>query len=155
MASGTFLFESQSLPLAYLPAMATLDDPRKYLLDALSRAGVTLKAASERAGMNHAYLHQFIHKGKPRYLAEQVREALAKAYGVDPERLRPPPAKPRPSAVGQPLRRTVGRPFAGELIEDPDELALVRWWRKLELPERRLVTRMMRPPGLSEQDDAA
>jgi transcriptional regulator with XRE-family HTH domain len=47
------------------------------------------------------------------------------------------------------LGRTVppGGPLVGEFIEDPDELALIRFWRSLETPEeRRLLARMMANP---------
>ena len=46
-----------------------------------------------------AYLHQFIHRGTPRVLAEDDREALAKHLGCSPEEIkhgRPPSGEARP-----------------------------------------------------------
>lgn len=38
-------------------------------------------------------------------------------------------------------------PGAGEFIENPDELALVAFWRSLTPDERRMVLKLMQPPA--------
>lgn len=64
-----------------------------------------LKRASLACGKNHAYLHQFVHRGTPRRLPEDVRHALAAHLGVDQSVLReanplPPPLDPHPNPPG-------------------------------------------------------
>ncbi|MDA1309281.1 MAG: peptidase S24 [Proteobacteria bacterium] len=61
-----------------------------------------LKRASLACGKNHAYLHQFVHRGTPRRLPEDVRYALAAHLGVDQSVLRntdlhTPPLDPHPN----------------------------------------------------------
>ena len=57
--------------------------------------------------------------------------------------------------IGLPLAGPVspGSPYRGELVEDPDELALLGFWRKLTPDQRRMMTGMLRGVGL--QLDAA
>ena len=50
--------------------------------------GSNLRMASRAIGRNAAYLHQFIHRGTPRVLAENDRETLAEHLGCSPEELR-------------------------------------------------------------------
>lgn len=53
----------------------------------------TLKSVSVAIGKNHAYLQQFISRGVPRHLPEQVRDALARFFNVPPDEFRSgPPA---------------------------------------------------------------
>ena len=76
-----------------------LDPVRQKILDLLLEGRTNLKNASIAMGRNSAYLHQFIHRGTPRILAEHDREALAARLGCAPEELkhdRMPPRKPRP-----------------------------------------------------------
>jgi hypothetical protein len=61
-----------------------------------------LKRASLACGKNHAYLHQFVHRGTPRRLPEDARYALASHLGVDESVLRDegltgPPRDPHPN----------------------------------------------------------
>jgi hypothetical protein len=55
-------------------------DPERFSLSAMSKA----------AGMGHAYMQQFLHRGTPRRLPEDVRKKLARFLGVPESRLRPP-----------------------------------------------------------------
>lgn len=61
---------------------------RKILLDAIDSHGMDLKSLSLRVGRNHAYLHQYINKGSPRTLPEDVRDTLAEILGIDAASLR-------------------------------------------------------------------
>ena len=65
------------------------DPVRRELLDAIARSPNTtnLKQLSIDLGYNHAYLHQFIHRGSPRVLPEQTRYALAKLLNIAEEKL--------------------------------------------------------------------
>lgn len=47
--------------------------------------GKTLKDISEEIGRNHAYIQQFINRGSPRVLPQDVREALAETLGGHPD----------------------------------------------------------------------
>ena len=76
------------------------DPVRQELLKAIASAPNTtnLKQLSIDLGYNHAYLHQFIHKGSPRVLPEQTRYALAKLLNIEEEKLShspKPQGKPR------------------------------------------------------------
>ncbi|MEO9902516.1 S24 family peptidase [Nisaea sp.] len=68
-----------------------LDIQRKRILELVAHRDppTDLKKASLACGKNHAYLHQFINRGTPRKLPEDVRYALASHLGVDEAVLRP------------------------------------------------------------------
>lgn len=68
-----------------------LDTQRKRILETIAHRDppTDLKKASLACGKNHAYLHQFINRGTPRKLPEDVRYALAQHLGVDESVLRP------------------------------------------------------------------
>tara|TARA_E500000305_G_scaffold97673_1_gene88823 strand:+ start:266 stop:988 length:723 start_codon:yes stop_codon:yes gene_type:complete len=68
-----------------------LDIQRKRILELVAHRDppTDLKKASLACGKNHAYLHQFINRGTPRKLPEDVRYALARHLGVDEAVLRP------------------------------------------------------------------
>lgn len=66
-------------------------DPIRLLLASLlEERGLNHAEASRSIGRNHAYIHQFMHQGKPERLSERAREALGRLLGVDPDRLRHP-----------------------------------------------------------------
>jgi phage repressor protein C with HTH and peptisase S24 domain len=74
-----------------------LDPVRLRVLDLIERTGTDLKKASLACGKNAAYVHQFIYRGTPKILPEDVRESLAKHLGVADHELRHlevPPRKP-------------------------------------------------------------
>lgn len=65
------------------------NDPiRQRLLRLLRRNRTDLRNASLAVGRNPAYLHQFVSRGTPRILPEDVRERLAALLGVDDSELR-------------------------------------------------------------------
>lgn len=92
-----------------------LDPVRRKLLELIAHRDppTDLKKASLFCGKNHAYLHQFVHRGTPRKLPEDVRHALAAHLGVDEQVLRhdsgPPPAT---SGARQSPEITARRPSA-------------------------------------------
>lgn len=78
-----------------------LDPIRLRLLELLEARDTDLKNTSLAIGKNAAYLHQFIYRGSPKVLPEDVREALASHLEVEDAELRHkevPPRRPR-SAV--------------------------------------------------------
>lgn len=52
------------------------------VLELAGKAGQSLAELSRMLGRNDAYLHQFIHRGSPRRLAEADRRLLAAHFGV-------------------------------------------------------------------------
>ena len=76
-----------------------MDPVRQRILGLVAQNRSNLRMASLAIGRNAAYLHQFIHRGTPRVLAEDDREALAKHLGCSPEEIkhgRPPSGEARP-----------------------------------------------------------
>lgn len=81
-----------------------MDPIRQRLVELLAASGTDLKNASMAIGRNAAYLHQYVHRGTPRTLPEDVREALAPLLGVGPDELRHPNPHPNRVAVAPPRR---------------------------------------------------
>ena len=67
---------------------AQLDPVRRRLLRLMADSRTNLRTASLAIERNAFYLHQFIHRGTPRVLAEDDREALAEHLGCSPDLLR-------------------------------------------------------------------
>ena len=65
-----------------------MDSVRALVVGRLAEIGETLKSASEKLGRNHAYLQQFVQRGTPARLPEDVRRELAALLGVDEAALR-------------------------------------------------------------------
>lgn len=70
-----------------------MDLVRKLILDRLSELDLKMSEASLRIGKNHAYLQQFLKRGIPAQLPEEVRTALAELLRVPEDRLRGTSAK--------------------------------------------------------------
>ncbi|MFT9115250.1 MAG: S24 family peptidase [Acetobacter malorum] len=63
--------------------MTVLDKPRLALLDLIGRNPEhNLKSLSLALGKNDAYLQQYVKKGSPQNLREDVRDGLARIFGV-------------------------------------------------------------------------
>jgi phage repressor protein C with HTH and peptisase S24 domain len=95
-----------------------MDSVRELVVGRLAEIGETLKSASEKLGRNHAYLQQFVQRGTPARLPEDVRRDLAALMGVDEEALRgeAPPRRserarnqPRLAGLGEPAPREAQR----------------------------------------------
>ena len=69
---------------------AYLDPARRRLMVLVAEREVSLAAASRAIGRNHAYLQQFVKRGTPRRLPEEVRHVLANILDVDERTLRQP-----------------------------------------------------------------
>ncbi len=65
-----------------------LDPVRRRLLRLVADSRTNLRTASRAMERNPAYLHQFIHRGTPKVLAEDDREALAEHLGCSPDLLK-------------------------------------------------------------------
>ena len=103
--------------------MHEFDPVRVALVSHLERLGLDMKAASRQVGRNASYLQQFIKRGIPRDLPEDVREALAPLLGVSADSLRG-----KTSGKGGP------KPAAPDAIaQNTGEIDVLRAYR--ELPE--------------------
>jgi phage repressor protein C with HTH and peptisase S24 domain len=65
-----------------------MDPVRKLVVDRIAALGLDMAGVSRRLGLNHAYIQQFVTKGKPQVLPEETRRALAGLLGVDEQLLR-------------------------------------------------------------------
>ena len=70
---------------------------RERLEGAVEASGHTLKSLSVEMGRNHAYLQQYVKRGSPRVLPEDVREQLAGLLGGHPDDYRDPASRPAPT----------------------------------------------------------
>jgi phage repressor protein C with HTH and peptisase S24 domain len=75
------------------PINSMMDAVRQLIVDRAAELERSWKEISLKIGRNHAYLHQFIRKGKPPELPEPERFALARELGVEEESLRGPEAR--------------------------------------------------------------
>lgn len=64
-----------------------LDPVRRRLVAAVDHAGTTLAAVSRALERNHAYLHQFVHRGSPRRLNAETCARIGAILGIDPREL--------------------------------------------------------------------
>ncbi|MBT5265986.1 MAG: helix-turn-helix transcriptional regulator [Rhodospirillaceae bacterium] len=103
-----------------------METVRKRILELIAHRDppTDLKKASLICGKNHAYLHQFINRGTPKRLPEEVRHTLAHHLGVDESVLRmevtlPPYAIPHPDSP-----RASGLSDAGAEASPPGFIAI-------------------------------
>lgn len=82
-----------------------LDPQREYLLQLVEEHHTNLAEVSRAIGRNHAYLQQYVRRGTPRFLPEDVRDALAEHFRVSADGLRPQRWVRKP-------RAETARPFA-------------------------------------------
>lgn len=69
--------KSYFLPLSEISYSRGMDAVRKLLIEKADDAGETLASLSKKVGKNHAYLQQFVRRGIPVRLPEEVRRKLA------------------------------------------------------------------------------
>lgn len=111
----------------------TLDDPladdpvRAFLKQLLSEHGVGAVPLSKELGKNRAYFQQYLQtrRPRPRFLPRDVRIALGRYFGVDPEKFRHPEDRPDQTSGGTgPDRALLHRAFAfaqAVLGDDPED----------------------------------
>ncbi|MEM7443629.1 MAG: hypothetical protein AAF414_09905 [Pseudomonadota bacterium] len=59
-----------------------MDPARAYLIAMVKQNRATLASLSRALGRNHAYLHQFVHRGTPKKLPDRLRRELAGLLGT-------------------------------------------------------------------------
>ena len=65
------------------------DDIRRYLYGVIHARSLTLSEVSKAIGRNHAYLQQYLQRGSPRILPEEIRIKLGEYLGVDAQNFSP------------------------------------------------------------------
>ncbi len=65
-----------------------MDSPRRLIVSKVAELGLSLSELSLSVGKNHAYFQQFVKRGVPRLLPEEVRGRVAKILNVDERLLR-------------------------------------------------------------------
>lgn len=73
------------------PMPTASEAAREYLRHSLPEGG--WRAASLAIGRNHAFIQQYINRGKPTWLKEWDRGLLVSLYDFDADRLKQPPKK--------------------------------------------------------------
>ena len=102
------------------------DPARRAVRAAVAAAGMTLKQASRALGRNDAYLQQYLYRGTPRRLPEQLRLRLAaitatdQADFLDPalRALRPPADGVADGAVPVPLHAVRAAAGGGSVADE-------------------------------------
>lgn len=84
-----------------------MDSVRKLLVGIFEERNLKMSEVSLKLGKNHAYMQQFIKRGIPEKLPEDVRAKLAELFGID-ERL-----------LGAPLRQSQAQPQTVVLANPP------------------------------------
>jgi phage repressor protein C with HTH and peptisase S24 domain len=80
-----------------------LDPARLAVRHAVDGAGLTLKQASQALGRNDAYLQQYLYRGSPRRLPEEIRLQLADLTGANQSHFLDPGLQALQPALHDPL----------------------------------------------------
>jgi hypothetical protein len=116
-------------------------EARQKLKRDLDLAGSNLAEASRELKHHHAYLHQFVTRGKPKYLHERDREVLRTFFKINVEALKPPPPGAKEARII--AGKTRNRPRVGDPIETPREADIIHTWRQLSEQDQDFVVRML------------
>lgn len=73
-----------------------MDVVRKLILEKLAEKKLSMKEASLLIGKSHSYIQQFLKRGVPAQLDEEVRAPLADLLGIDENQLRGPSSSKLP-----------------------------------------------------------
>src|SRR5215467_9994417 len=69
-----------------------MDAARSAIVSRVAELGLSLSELSLKVGKNHAYFQQFIKRGVPNRLPEEVRGRVAEILGLDERLLKGPPS---------------------------------------------------------------
>jgi transcriptional regulator with XRE-family HTH domain len=92
-----------------------MDAVRRRIQALVNRDGLTLAHVSRAIGRNHAYLQQFMRRGTPKTLPEDVRHALADFFDVDEADLRLTAAAKAGATPARAGGKTADRPIPKSL----------------------------------------
>ena len=103
-----------------------MDAARTIIVAKVAELGLSLSELSLSVGKNHAYFQQFIKRGVPARLPEEVRGRVAEILKIDERTLKLGAAKPSPAApganahVGGAVRITTWIPVYGQAVGGKD-----------------------------------
>ena len=103
-----------------------MDSARSLIVSRVAELGLSLSELSLSVGKNHAYFQQFIKRGVPHRLPEEVRGRVAEILKIDERQLKlaglkPSPAVPRSSADYRgALKTTAWIPVYGQAVGGKD-----------------------------------
>lgn len=124
-----------------------MDSVRKLLDGLIADRGLNLSDVSKKLGKNHAYMQQFMKRGIPEKLPEDVRAKLAEMFGLDEHVLGAPIRQPASLSlvVNNPpyLKEYAvkgGGSYGGGLIADGD-------WQQGGEPAQEVIAQWALPPS--------
>lgn len=106
-------------PISEISYNLQMDEVRKLLVEKTKEAGETLASLSNLVGKNHAYLQQFVKRGVPTRLPEDVRHKLATRLNIPETALGARPDSGQIAAA--PLLRPLDLP---PIVRPADEIPL-------------------------------
>jgi len=130
---------------------------RRLLRAALERQDESLASLSRRLGRNPAYLQQYLQRGTPRRLPQEILRRLAELLSLAPgalgiEEARPAPAVPAPPG-SRPLPEALAAP--GLMPRDLPVMGSTRGGTEGDFTlNGQVVDYVRRPPGLAHTSDA-
>jgi hypothetical protein len=103
------------------PGVGTpLDEVRRLIVDRAREQRLTMADLSRASQRNESYMHQFIHRGTPKRLPEEVRAVLADILKVPEDALRPHGARLRKSIPSVNPSATIAPQSAAPLLMQCD-----------------------------------
>jgi len=127
-----------------------MDTARSAIVSRVAQLGLSLSELSLKVGKNHAYFQQFIKRGVPSRLPEEVRGRVAEILGIDERILKEPSSSPSEflkmtrEPRGQP-RGSIWIPVYGHSVGGKDGEFILTGNE---------VSEVLAPPGLSHVQNA-
>jgi phage repressor protein C with HTH and peptisase S24 domain len=128
-----------------------MDSARALIVSKVQEFGLSLSELSLRVGKNHAYFQQFIKRGVPTRLPEEVRGRVAEILKIDEGKLKVPgikaaPGSPRANAaLGGSVRIATWIPVYGQAVGGKDGEFLLNGIQ---------ISEVLAPASLSSVQDA-
>ena len=112
-----------------------MDEVRRLVRDKSKELEITFADMSIAVGKAHSFISQFLKRGIPKYLPEEVRHKLAKVLGVSEELLRGRDL--HGSIERSPIAKPNGATRAAVVRADLDDMWAI--WNTASPEERRLI----------------
>lgn len=126
-----------------------MDSVRKLLSGLIADRGLNLSDVSKKLGKNHAYMQQFIKRGIPERLPEDVRSKLSEMFGIDEHLLGAPLRQAQSQAqsivvANLPYLKEYavkgGGAYGGGMLDDGD-------WQQGGEPAQEVIAQWALPPS--------
>src|SRR5215471_717963 len=126
-----------------------MDTARSAIVSRVAQLGLSLSELSLKVGKNHAYFQQFIKRGVPGRLPEEVRGRVAEILGIDERILKESSASPEFMKVNAEFRSlprsTIWIPVYGQAVGGKDGEFIL---------SGNEVSEVLAPPAVSQSPDA-